>query len=171
MIATAGEGRKGKRFLSISVQLSGEESYEGGQLQVGSFDATRRLGAAVVFPSWALHKVRPVLSGIRVSLVGWIRGFDRDRFWPDAGKSYRSLMGGLDLSAPPPPGEQPVPGFCNPNALSGAHTATSTFDGLTYVIVNPRRAHRPEMTKYAFCLYLFGMLLCCGSPGVPQNRS
>jgi len=66
------------RKLSISLLLSDPEDYEGGELQLlgarkmTSYRAPR--GTAVVFPSLTTHRVRPLKSGIRRSLVGWFGG-------------------------------------------------------------------------------------------------
>jgi PKHD-type hydroxylase len=66
------------RKLSLTVQLSGESEYEGGDLEFrdggGLRAAPRGQGALVAFPSWTLHRVTPVTRGIRRSLVAWIGG-------------------------------------------------------------------------------------------------
>ena len=66
------------RKLSVSIQLSDPASYEGGDLEInmGSFSKTaaRDKGALIIFPSYALHRVHPVTSGERHSLVAWIVG-------------------------------------------------------------------------------------------------
>ena len=80
----------GWRALSVSVQLSEPADYHGGDLQVGRAPPlSHELGAAAVFPSWALHRVSPVLRGQRVSLVAWIAsaGKKQPRFWQDAENS------------------------------------------------------------------------------------
>ena len=73
-----GSGSMGKRKLSIVVQLSDPATYEGGDLQLffdrKPYDVTRSLGTAVVFPSYTLHKVTPMTSGKRYSLVLWVSG-------------------------------------------------------------------------------------------------
>ncbi len=80
------------RLLSMSVQLSNGSEYIGGDLQVGSANATRSMGSAVVFPAYMLHRVHPVQEGERFSLVAWLRGEDATgRFWADAERSYRAL--------------------------------------------------------------------------------
>lgn len=68
----AGTGRK----LSMSIQLSDSDAYEGGTLQIrpGHFEANREIGSATVFPSHKLHQVTPVTKGIRHALVVWISG-------------------------------------------------------------------------------------------------
>ena len=64
------------RKLSISVQLSQSEDYEGGELQfkVGSDEivATQDPGSVIIFPSYIRHRVTPVTSGVRYSLVQWV---------------------------------------------------------------------------------------------------
>jgi PKHD-type hydroxylase len=65
------------RKLSISVQLSDESSYEGGDLCLNygnEIIMPRKQGTVIAFPSPTLHRVAPVTKGTRHSLVGWITG-------------------------------------------------------------------------------------------------
>jgi PKHD-type hydroxylase len=68
------------RKLSFSVQLSDSQSYTGGDLMVGPDDirrgasASRTQGDIIFFPSFMNHKVTPIESGFRHSLVGWVCG-------------------------------------------------------------------------------------------------
>ncbi len=66
------------RKLSIVVQLTDPEEYEGGELELsaGSFlvDAPNKKGSVIIFPSFVLHRVLPLTSGERRSLVSWISG-------------------------------------------------------------------------------------------------
>jgi PKHD-type hydroxylase len=66
------------RKLSVVVQLSNPEEYEGGQLQLltskNPINIKKQRGLVVVFPSWTLHRVTPVTSGTRQTLVTWISG-------------------------------------------------------------------------------------------------
>ena len=68
------------RKLSISLLLSNPDEYEGGEFQLqlcGRSDMITMkppLGHAIIFPSTSVHRVRPVKSGRRVSLVGWYGG-------------------------------------------------------------------------------------------------
>lgn len=68
------------RKLSISVQLSDPSGYEGGELQArvrnGIDIAPKSRGTVIAFPSFVLHRVTPVTSGIRKSLVAWALGPD-----------------------------------------------------------------------------------------------
>ncbi|HRH03333.1 MAG TPA: 2OG-Fe(II) oxygenase [Bacteroidia bacterium] len=73
-----GTGNVSNRKLSISVQLSSPDEYEGGELQFminqNIFTATKEKGTAIIFPSFGLHRVTPVTKGVRKSIVGWISG-------------------------------------------------------------------------------------------------
>jgi len=73
-----GAGDISNRKLSISVQLSDSDEYEGGDLQFminqNIVNAPREKGTAIIFPSFALHRVTPITSGSRKSIVGWIAG-------------------------------------------------------------------------------------------------
>ena len=67
------------RKISITIQLSDAEEYEGGDLQIwkggDSVDnCPRGAGVAVIFPSYMMHRVTTVSKGIRKSLVLWIGG-------------------------------------------------------------------------------------------------
>jgi len=66
------------RKLSLTIQLSSPDDYEGGELalQLGKEAdlMPKELGKMVVFPSYVLHEVRPVTKGTRYSLVAWITG-------------------------------------------------------------------------------------------------
>lgn len=67
-----------RRKISISVQLSRSEDYEGGDIELlykGQPEkAERARGTVIAFPSFALHRVTPVTRGARWSLVAWITG-------------------------------------------------------------------------------------------------
>lgn len=67
------------RKLSVTVLLSDPDEYEGGTfvIQDGNLHTPlqdKRAGNLCVFPSFALHGVRPVRSGDRWSAVIWLRG-------------------------------------------------------------------------------------------------
>lgn len=72
-----GPGEYSKRKLSITVQISNPADYLGGTLQFHrghSIDrADRRRGSCTIFPSFLLHRVKPVFFGTRIALVGWAR--------------------------------------------------------------------------------------------------
>jgi PKHD-type hydroxylase len=68
------------RKLSIVVQMSNPDDYEGGDLQILTsgeskpLNVKRSMGTLIAFPSYTLHRVTPVTRGVRNSLVGWITG-------------------------------------------------------------------------------------------------
>ncbi|HEY9079698.1 2OG-Fe(II) oxygenase [Magnetovibrio sp.] len=68
----------GRRKLTLSVQLTQPDAYAGGELEINAdgrpFQAPRDQGTAVVFAATTLHRVAPVLSGLRHSLVAWVHG-------------------------------------------------------------------------------------------------
>ena len=72
-----GSGQTSTRKLSLTIQLTGPDEYEGGILEftgASTSPESRQLGAAVFFPSYVAHRVSPVSSGIRRSLVAWACG-------------------------------------------------------------------------------------------------
>lgn len=66
------------RKLSLVMQLSEPEEYDGGDLVLHTSESPiiieKKKGRIVFFPSHVLHEVTPVTSGTRMSLVGWISG-------------------------------------------------------------------------------------------------
>jgi PKHD-type hydroxylase len=67
------------RKISVTVQLSDPEDYEGGDLQLwqgGNSVQTAERGAGVVFifPSYMMHRVSKVTKGVRRSFVLWVGG-------------------------------------------------------------------------------------------------
>lgn len=65
------------RKLSVTVQLTPPEAYDGGALEFcpqGELHRSRYHGAATVFPATLAHRVTPVERGVRKALVAWIHG-------------------------------------------------------------------------------------------------
>jgi PKHD-type hydroxylase len=66
------------RKLSISIQLTNPEEYEGGELKLYEGDKgtimDKTQGTLIMFPSYVLHEVMPVTKGTRNSLVTWVTG-------------------------------------------------------------------------------------------------
>ncbi|WGH75637.1 2OG-Fe(II) oxygenase [Tenacibaculum tangerinum] len=73
-----GAGEISDRKLSISMQLSDSDDYEGGDLQFMMnqkiVTAPREKETIIVFPSFMMHLVTPITKGVRKSMVGWIAG-------------------------------------------------------------------------------------------------
>ena len=66
------------RKLSCVLQLSTPEEYEGGELQMNPggniLSFTKGLGTICFFPSFLLHRLTPLTSGTRKSLLTWLCG-------------------------------------------------------------------------------------------------
>lgn len=74
-----GEGAlAARRKLTMVVQLSDPGDYTGGALELqpdaNIRAADRAKGSAVLFPSFVLHRVTPVIDGARYSLSTWVHG-------------------------------------------------------------------------------------------------
>ena len=66
------------RKLSLSIQLTDPNEYEGGELilyedEKGT-EMKKEQGTLVLFPSYILHEVKPITKGERNSLVSWVTG-------------------------------------------------------------------------------------------------
>ena len=75
-----GPGEAAYRKLSVIIQLSNPDDYEGGEVVFNAGterELPRDRGQIAVFPSWVLHKVNPVTKGTRYSLVTWVQGHER----------------------------------------------------------------------------------------------
>jgi PKHD-type hydroxylase len=81
------DGPVAHRKLSMVVQLTDPEQYRGAELQffdvaedydeelLDAFtESSTRQGTVVVFPSLEYHRVLPLRSGVRYSLVSWVSG-------------------------------------------------------------------------------------------------
>lgn len=81
------DGGVAGRKLSVVIQLSDPDDYDGGEVQffevVDDYDAdqldeyteqSRQRGTAVIFPSFEYHRVLPLRAGVRHSLVCWVSG-------------------------------------------------------------------------------------------------
>ena len=70
--------QSGQRKLSFSIQLTDASEYEGGNLMLhygnDGVSANKTQGTGSFFPSYTLHEVTPITSGVRYSLVGWCIG-------------------------------------------------------------------------------------------------
>lgn len=70
-----------QRKISLIVMLSDPDEYEGGEFEIcnnGNLDEIVSIkpakGDIVFFASWMPHRVKPVTSGERKSLVAWVMG-------------------------------------------------------------------------------------------------
>lgn len=71
-------GNSSTRKISLSIQLTNENDYEGGDLEFmihrSIVKAPREKGTAIFFPSYLTHRVNKVTKGTRKSLVFWFHG-------------------------------------------------------------------------------------------------
>lgn len=68
--------------LSFTLFLSDPASYDGGGLVVQDRLADRVVklaaGGVILYPSDRLHRVQPVVDGVRLAVVGWVTSWVRD---------------------------------------------------------------------------------------------
>ncbi len=75
-----GNGTPYDRKISLVIQLTDPSEYEGGEFQFDpeiaqpNPDEIKARGSVIAFPSFIRHRVTPVTSGTRRSLVAWIEG-------------------------------------------------------------------------------------------------
>jgi PKHD-type hydroxylase len=74
-----GPGTLSLRKVSITVQLSETDDYVGGDLELSRgggnpLISPRGAGVVVIFPSYLMHRVTKVTTGIRRSFVLWVGG-------------------------------------------------------------------------------------------------
>jgi PKHD-type hydroxylase len=67
------------RKLSVSIQLTDPNEYEGGELKLYDGEEegnimSKEQGTLILFPSYVLHEVMPITKGERNSLVTWVTG-------------------------------------------------------------------------------------------------
>jgi PKHD-type hydroxylase len=67
------------RKLSLSLFLSDRNEYSGGNFEYNAGGTIGKIheqekGTLIVFPSFLLHRVTPVIEGVRKSLVMWTQG-------------------------------------------------------------------------------------------------
>lgn len=65
-------GLFGNRKLTLIIQLSEKDSYEGGVLIINNNPISKQIGNLVLFDSGVIHEVTKLSSGERFVLVSWI---------------------------------------------------------------------------------------------------
>lgn len=82
--------------LSFTLFLSAPEEYDGGALVIEDIGGESAIklepGDAILYPTGALHRVEPVLSGERLAVIGWIRSLVRRA-------DQREILFDLDLAS------------------------------------------------------------------------
>lgn len=63
-----------ERFYSAVIQLN--DSYDGGDFEIiennNTIELERGIGNLFLFPSNKLHRIKPIINGVRYSLVNWV---------------------------------------------------------------------------------------------------
>jgi PKHD-type hydroxylase len=81
--------------LSVTLFLNEPEDYQGGELEIlsgfGPVQIKLPAGAAIVYPSSTLHRVKPVTEGERLAAVTWVQSRVRD-------PARREVLIDLDLA-------------------------------------------------------------------------
>jgi PKHD-type hydroxylase len=69
------------RKLAVSVQLSESDDYRGGDLEFAAtpnpqhwYTVSRAAGSIIIYPAYLTHRIQPITSGTRKSLVFWLGG-------------------------------------------------------------------------------------------------
>jgi PKHD-type hydroxylase len=92
--ALMGDAPRVRTDLAVTVFLSQQESYEGGELMVGTsighIAVKLPRGDGVVYPASTLHRVNPVTSGERLAAVTWVQSHVGDPM-------RRELLADLDV--------------------------------------------------------------------------
>jgi PKHD-type hydroxylase len=67
-----------QRKLSVIIFLNDRDDFTGGELMINLTGTLQKMNhkknSILVFPSFLVHEVKPVLSGVRYSLVTWVNG-------------------------------------------------------------------------------------------------
>lgn len=62
------------RKITLSVQLTNDDEYEGGEFNVLGIKHKLKKGSIISFPTFFPHEIAPIVSGTRWSLIGWAWG-------------------------------------------------------------------------------------------------
>lgn len=70
------EQPESRRKLTLSIQLSEPDAYEGGDFEVFGVEhpLPRERGTVIALPAYVHHRVTPVRRGVRCALVAWLAG-------------------------------------------------------------------------------------------------
>ena len=80
--ALMGNQHRVRTDLAVTVFLSDQDAYEGGELMIGSpmghIAVKLPRGDCVVYPASTIHSVNPIISGERLAAVTWVQSHVRD---------------------------------------------------------------------------------------------
>ena len=73
-----GRAYAASRKLGFTIQLTEAKDYAGGDLEFKNAEidakSLRQKGTLAIFPTYWLHRVKPVTKGTRDAIVGWVHG-------------------------------------------------------------------------------------------------
>ena len=73
-----GRAYAASRKLAFTIQLTDTKDYVGGDLEFHNVNidakSLRQKGTLAIFPTYWLHRVKPVTKGTRDTVVGWVHG-------------------------------------------------------------------------------------------------
>ncbi len=73
-----GRAYAASRKLAFTIQLTDATDYAGGDLEFHNVEidakSLRQKGTLAIFPTYWLHRVKPVTKGTRDTVVGWVHG-------------------------------------------------------------------------------------------------
>jgi len=94
---------RGRADVSVTLFLSEPGDYEGGELEIETGNGEQRYklpaGDALAYPSTTLHRVAPVVRGVREVAVTWVQSMVRDA----ARRQLLAELGQLAQELPPGP--------------------------------------------------------------------
>jgi PKHD-type hydroxylase len=80
--AMMGSGEIWRSDVSFTLFLNAPDAYEGGELVIENMQGEQAFklaaGSMIVYPSSTLHRVEPVLTGVRLVTVSWVQSLVRD---------------------------------------------------------------------------------------------
>ena len=93
--ALRGGGNPVRTDLSATLFLSNPEDYDGGELLIddtyGCHNVKLPAGHLILYPATSLHRVNPIICGVRRSCFFWVQSFVRD-------DAKRTLLFDLDVA-------------------------------------------------------------------------
>lgn len=102
--ALMGTGLQVRSDLAVTVFLTDQSSYEGGELMVktslGELAVKLPRGDCVVYPASTIHRVNPVESGERIAIVTWVQSHVRDPLQREILADLDGMKESLDQADP-----------------------------------------------------------------------
>jgi len=102
--ALMGTAKPVRTDLAVTVFLTEQSSYEGGELMVrtslGELAVKLPRGDGVLYPATTIHRVNPIVSGERIAIVTWVQSHVRDPMQREILANVDRLKLSLDQTDP-----------------------------------------------------------------------